>query len=515
MAIGQFNLLPPIDIATARLATARLNGDQDAYLARPQVLESHSCSLRQRISSLARVVRGEHHRVKISKNDMVPILEPDDLMDLKGRFALMWKVVDGHDKAAFKAGEVTHTRKRAAIITEEDLVKALPHMNPATPQGYLNRVLYILATGAFMRDQENEEEVYKIKDIACKNWQGGIKEVGRDPPNKTIRATPSLPMGLGVFEKAKLCPVAAIDVMLSKHPKESPSQRLFLKPLPSVVAESEPSCHYVHLFNLDGKLLQQLMVGGPQHQTEPPPPPQDLAAGPRAGMRQRHRLRTKAPLPPQDLAAGPWAGMRQRHRLRTEAPLPPQDLAAGPGGWYPGHVASWGPAPNTWHSTWHPAITAHAPGAPPGCQAPQGGNWAPPIDTGIALGFEEFRATATATTREATVTCCSEQTSMPMSSGLKALTAAGSGARASPTTTEDIVTAFLSLGAGNPSHGVLNSCNVFASIAGAHKKHAMQQAMAAWGQLPKATKDLYNQAAKHINDVQGRVRKATRVASKK
>ncbi|KAJ9529216.1 hypothetical protein QJQ45_007874 [Haematococcus lacustris] len=95
-----------------------------------------------------------------------------------------------------------------------------------------------------------------------------------------------------------------------------------------------------------------------------------------------------------------------------------------------------------------------------------------------------------------------------------ALTAAGSGARASPTTTEDIVTAFLSLGARNPSHGVLNSCNVFASIAGAHKKHAMQQSMAAWGQLPKATKDLYKQAAKHINDVQGRVRKATRVASK-
>ncbi|KAJ9527377.1 hypothetical protein QJQ45_025650 [Haematococcus lacustris] len=80
---------------------------------------------------------------------------------------------------------------------------------------------------------------------------------------------------------------------------------------------------------------------------------------------------------------------------------------------------------------------------------------------------------------------------------------------------EDIVTAFLSLGARNPSHGVLNSCNVFASIAGAHKKHAMQQSMAAWGQLPKATKDLYKQAAQQMNDVQGRVRKATRVASKK
>ncbi|KAJ9533427.1 hypothetical protein QJQ45_026503, partial [Haematococcus lacustris] len=47
------------------------------------------------------------------------------------------------------------------------------------------------------------------------------------------------------------------------------------------------------------------------------------------------------------------------------------------------------------------------------------------------------------------------------------------------------------------------------------QKACHEQAMAAWGQLPKATKDLYKQAAKHINDVQGRVRKATRVASKK
>ncbi|KAL6747174.1 hypothetical protein V8C86DRAFT_1359247 [Haematococcus lacustris] len=31
-------------------------------------------SLRQRISSLARTVRGEHHRVKISENDIAPIL---------------------------------------------------------------------------------------------------------------------------------------------------------------------------------------------------------------------------------------------------------------------------------------------------------------------------------------------------------------------------------------------------------------------------------------------------------
>ncbi|KAL6753754.1 hypothetical protein V8C86DRAFT_3028602 [Haematococcus lacustris] len=61
-------------------------------------------SLRQRMS-LARMLRGEHHVVQTAKNDMAPILVPDDLMDFNGRFALMWKVIDSHHKTAFKAGE--------------------------------------------------------------------------------------------------------------------------------------------------------------------------------------------------------------------------------------------------------------------------------------------------------------------------------------------------------------------------------------------------------------------------
>ncbi|GFH27636.1 hypothetical protein HaLaN_25993 [Haematococcus lacustris] len=86
-------------------------------------------SLRQRMS-LARMLRGEHHVVQTAKNDMAPILVPDDLMDFNGRFALMWKVIDSHHKTAFKAGEVTHTRKRAGIVTEDDLLKAAHHMEP-------------------------------------------------------------------------------------------------------------------------------------------------------------------------------------------------------------------------------------------------------------------------------------------------------------------------------------------------------------------------------------------------
>ncbi|KAJ9510346.1 hypothetical protein QJQ45_015810 [Haematococcus lacustris] len=121
MSIGQFNLLPPIDIATARLAAARINDGEvaskevmaalrlflrkrpvtveercshlyECYMKMPKVLcmvlctlatgyrkskdggECNADSLRQRIFSLARTVRGEHHRVKISENDMAPIL---------------------------------------------------------------------------------------------------------------------------------------------------------------------------------------------------------------------------------------------------------------------------------------------------------------------------------------------------------------------------------------------------------------------------------------------------------
>ncbi|KAL6747175.1 hypothetical protein V8C86DRAFT_3118137 [Haematococcus lacustris] len=127
MSIGQFNLLPPIDIAAARLAAARINGEdaeEDAVLRafikapkfadlatrskaaastqakdKSQLKTSYQMfedvldngtyagyrkskdggkcnadSLRQRISSLARTVRGEHHRVKISENDIAPIL---------------------------------------------------------------------------------------------------------------------------------------------------------------------------------------------------------------------------------------------------------------------------------------------------------------------------------------------------------------------------------------------------------------------------------------------------------
>ncbi|GFH33066.1 hypothetical protein HaLaN_32381 [Haematococcus lacustris] len=62
-----------------RDAAYNVTSDQAANSAPmvPQVQgwgEVQRISLRQRISSLACTVRGEHYRVKISENDMAPIL---------------------------------------------------------------------------------------------------------------------------------------------------------------------------------------------------------------------------------------------------------------------------------------------------------------------------------------------------------------------------------------------------------------------------------------------------------
>ncbi|GFH29862.1 hypothetical protein HaLaN_28601, partial [Haematococcus lacustris] len=93
------------------------------------------------MSSFARILREEHRAVRTALNDMAPVMKPDDLLDFTGRFALLWKVIDGHDKNAFKAGE-------------DDLVKAAPHMEPGNPRGLQNRVIYALTTSAFLRGDE-------------------------------------------------------------------------------------------------------------------------------------------------------------------------------------------------------------------------------------------------------------------------------------------------------------------------------------------------------------------------
>ncbi|GFH32967.1 hypothetical protein HaLaN_32272, partial [Haematococcus lacustris] len=58
----------------------------------------------------------------------------------------VWKVTDGASKLAFKMGEVSVQRKRAALITPEAMDRAQPLMNPETPTGLQNLVLVQLGT---------------------------------------------------------------------------------------------------------------------------------------------------------------------------------------------------------------------------------------------------------------------------------------------------------------------------------------------------------------------------------
>ncbi|KAJ9506341.1 hypothetical protein QJQ45_004953 [Haematococcus lacustris] len=83
-----------------------------------------------------------------------------------------------------------------------------------------------------------------------------------------------------------------------------------------------------------------------------------------------------------------------------------------------------------------------------------------------------------------------------------------------PCTVEQAVSAFLSHSAKNlkKTTGLMTGCNVFVCLAGAVGE---KQPMALWPPCAKATKDVYKKAAATINQLQGRERKATRVATRK
>ncbi|KAL6763987.1 hypothetical protein V8C86DRAFT_3022462 [Haematococcus lacustris] len=106
-------------------------------------------SFRQRMSSLARILRGEHHVVQTAKNDMAPILVPDDLMDFNGRFALMWKVIDGHDKIAFKAGEPQSSLGAPTAGTSVPVAPPVATIPPATPASTLGWQAMAAANGTY------------------------------------------------------------------------------------------------------------------------------------------------------------------------------------------------------------------------------------------------------------------------------------------------------------------------------------------------------------------------------
>jgi len=160
------------------------------------------------------------------------------------RWGHLYKVVDNADKQAFAAGEVSHVRKRAAVITPDAVKEAAPLMTTDTPTGLQNQAIVFIGSLTQGRnselhslnpghltlctDPDTKTEYYKIDPRACKNWQGGIGESRRDAPIKMITKNIAYTTTGDVYTDAKYCPVTCVKLYLSKLPTDAPA--FFCKP---------------------------------------------------------------------------------------------------------------------------------------------------------------------------------------------------------------------------------------------------------------------------------------------
>ncbi|KAL6747499.1 hypothetical protein V8C86DRAFT_3033715 [Haematococcus lacustris] len=96
-------------------------------------------SISLRITNLQRAIIFEHSRLNRFTN--IPEAERPNLLAKTGVWKELRDLVDGHDKAAYAAGEVQHTTKRAKLITAEDWERAKPHMDPRNAKGLVTRVV--------------------------------------------------------------------------------------------------------------------------------------------------------------------------------------------------------------------------------------------------------------------------------------------------------------------------------------------------------------------------------------
>ncbi|KAJ9534101.1 hypothetical protein QJQ45_002104 [Haematococcus lacustris] len=90
-------------------------------------------SISLRITNLQRAIIFEHRRLNRFTN--IPKADKPNLLAKTGVWKELRDLVDGHDKAAYAAGEVLHTTKRAKLITAEDWERAKPHMDPRNAKG--------------------------------------------------------------------------------------------------------------------------------------------------------------------------------------------------------------------------------------------------------------------------------------------------------------------------------------------------------------------------------------------
>ncbi|KAJ9530106.1 hypothetical protein QJQ45_023381 [Haematococcus lacustris] len=94
-------------------------------------------SISLRITNLQRAIIFEHSRLNRFTN--IPKADNPNLLAKTGVWKELRDLVDGHDKAAYAAGEVQHTTKRAKLITAEDWERAKPHMDPRNAKGLVTR----------------------------------------------------------------------------------------------------------------------------------------------------------------------------------------------------------------------------------------------------------------------------------------------------------------------------------------------------------------------------------------
>ncbi|GFH32866.1 hypothetical protein HaLaN_32155, partial [Haematococcus lacustris] len=157
-------------------------------------------AFKHRFTRLAHCLKLYHSDLVLAKSPGVPSdwKPPPFCNEQDHLWRHVWKVTDGASKLAFKMGEVSVLRKRAALITPEAMDRAQPLMNPETPTGLQNLVLVQLGTVLQMRGKELHALEPKhftkvvvadtppgfkfvVDPFACKNHQGGLRGANNPP----------------------------------------------------------------------------------------------------------------------------------------------------------------------------------------------------------------------------------------------------------------------------------------------------------------------------------------------
>ncbi|GFH20383.1 hypothetical protein HaLaN_17494, partial [Haematococcus lacustris] len=184
----------------------------------------------------------------VSAGRAVPSFVRPQFLDAKHRvWGQLWNTVDGASKLAAQAGEVSLLPKQAPVITPSALAAAEPLLDTHTPVGLQNMALIYLGVHGQFRIKElysltrnsfaeyidpkdlESRVMFKLDPLACKNWNGGLKDAGRPPPGKFIVPNPDYVATGDRYADAKHCPFLCVKLLLEKLPTPCAVDALFLK----------------------------------------------------------------------------------------------------------------------------------------------------------------------------------------------------------------------------------------------------------------------------------------------